>query len=130
MFAHGTSFISGQLYHNLQSMIKNVYFCVTKQRLLDPTCGFYLCQVDDDRLENLFGTVRTLTHDRNVDTLQLVDRLTSAGDINTILTEHPDWDRGHRRLKLEGCDGVDHVNPCSWKGDVITGNVSLQLCWI
>ncbi|KIJ38312.1 hypothetical protein M422DRAFT_176749, partial [Sphaerobolus stellatus SS14] len=129
MFMHGTAFISGQLYHDVQAMIKNVFFCVAKQCLLNPLSGFYLCQVGDDRLENVFGTVCTLTHDRNVDALQLSDHLAAAGEITSILSEHPEWDRGHRRLKLEGADGVDHVNPASWKGDVITGNVSIQHCW-
>ncbi|KIJ36456.1 hypothetical protein M422DRAFT_77421, partial [Sphaerobolus stellatus SS14] len=36
MYKHGTAFISGQLYHDLQSMVKNAYFCVAKQRLQDP----------------------------------------------------------------------------------------------
>ncbi|KIJ43226.1 hypothetical protein M422DRAFT_170078, partial [Sphaerobolus stellatus SS14] len=73
MYKHGTAFISGQLYHDLQCMIKNAFFCVAKQRLLNPAEGFYFCQLGDDRLEGRFGTVRTLTHDRNVDALQLAE---------------------------------------------------------
>ncbi|TFY78640.1 hypothetical protein EWM64_g5369, partial [Hericium alpestre] len=41
----------------------------------------------------------------------------------------PELDCGHRRLCLEGSEGVDHTNPTSWKGDVIVGNVSLLTVW-
>ncbi|TFY82905.1 hypothetical protein EWM64_g1118 [Hericium alpestre] len=38
-------------------------------------------------------------------------------------------DRGHRRLRLEGSEGVDHTNPASWTGNVIVKNVSLLTTW-
>jgi hypothetical protein len=126
---HGTSFISGQLFHDLQAMIKNLYFCIAKQQILDPFAPFYLSHLGSDRLEILFGTIRTLIHDRNVDALQLADRLTAAFDIVEILGKYPEWDQGHRRLKLQGAEGVDHVNPASWIGDVSVNNVSLQTTW-
>ncbi|KIJ31886.1 hypothetical protein M422DRAFT_185339 [Sphaerobolus stellatus SS14] len=113
MHRHGTAFVSGQLYHDLQSMIKNAYFSVVKQCIQDPKVGFYLCQLGDNHLEGQFGTVQTLTHDRNVDALQLAERLAAAGQMEAIFESHPDWDRDHRRLKLEGAEGIDHVNPQS-----------------
>ncbi|KIJ34834.1 hypothetical protein M422DRAFT_181602, partial [Sphaerobolus stellatus SS14] len=129
VYQHGVAFISGQLYHDLQAMIKNAFFCVAKQRSLDPQAGFYFCQLGDDCLEGRFGTIRTLIHDRNVDALQLTERMEAAQDIEDILTERPDLDRGHRRLKLEGAEGIDHVNPHSWIGDVVVGNINLHTCW-
>ncbi|KIJ28519.1 hypothetical protein M422DRAFT_84217, partial [Sphaerobolus stellatus SS14] len=129
MFKHGTAFISGQLYHDLQCMIKNTFFCVAKQRILDPTAKFYFCQLGDDRLEGQFGTVRRLIHDRNVDALQLTERLSAAGQVDELLWKYPTWDRGHRRLKLQGSEGVDHVNPASWIGDVSVLPVNLHSCW-
>ncbi|KAJ7810978.1 hypothetical protein B0H14DRAFT_2606859 [Mycena olivaceomarginata] len=36
--------------------------------------------------------------------------------INATFQRNPDLDRGHRRLKLSGALGIDHVNPKSWIG--------------
>src|ERR1700736_4002840 len=46
---HGTSFFSNQLYADSQMMIKNTFFCLAKQQILDPTHGFYLSQLGHDQ---------------------------------------------------------------------------------
>ncbi|KAF5335719.1 hypothetical protein D9611_009624 [Ephemerocybe angulata] len=35
-------------------------------------------------------------------------------------------DPGHKRLKLSNARGVDHINPASWEGNVIVGEVDLK----
>src|SRR5258705_2505488 len=127
---HGTSFTSNQLYADCQIMIKNTYFCVAKQQLLDPARGFFLSQIGDDRLELNFCEVRTSTHHRNVDILDLAQKEAAAMDQHEILNRHRDWDRGHRRLKYVDSNAVDHVNPRSWKGDVVSGSVHLRSAWM
>ncbi|TDL20789.1 hypothetical protein BD410DRAFT_870927 [Rickenella mellea] len=127
---HGTSFMTGQLYTDTQSMIKNAIFTIAKQQLLDCGQPLHLCQLGDDRLEQVFSETRCQTHQRNYDILELAHKLSTVVDTCHILEEYPEWDRGHRRLKLRDADGVDHVNPASWEGNVTSGEVSLSNAWL
>ena len=55
-------------------MVKNVFICVAKQRILDPTGTFSILRVGTDSLEGLFGEIRTLIgSDRNVDIGRLIE---------------------------------------------------------
>ncbi|KZP34121.1 hypothetical protein FIBSPDRAFT_990558, partial [Athelia psychrophila] len=127
---HGTSFSSNQLYADCQAMIKNAFFCVAKQQLLDPERPFYLMQGGDDRLEGNFCETRVDSkHQPNVDIVQLTYKEAAAMDRREIFDRHPDWDRGHRRLKFYNDTAVDHVNPRSWKGNVTCGLVNLKHAW-
>lgn len=125
-----TSFCPGQWYYDIQSLIKSVYFTVAKQKLLDPTAEYHLTSDGTDRLENNFGIYRDIGGPgSNVDILQLCHRAGLAAGIAQIYSKHPEWDRGHKRLRLAGVDGVDHTNPHSWIGDVRAGSVSLLTSW-
>lgn len=127
---HVTSFSSNQLYADCQSMIKNAYFCVRKQQCMDPKARFFLLQLGDDRLELHFCEVRCSSHQCNVDISELSQKTSAAMDHHEIFERHPDWDRGHRRLKFIDSIAVDHVNPSSWKGANVCGEVSLELAWL
>ena len=126
---HRTQFITSALYSNSQATVKDILFCVAKQKLLDPSKPFYLIQVGSDRLEACFCNARTQTHHRNFDILELSYKLAMASVISSIYIRHPELDAGSRRLNLTDAIGVDHVNPKSWAGDVIVDSVSLPLCW-
>jgi hypothetical protein len=126
---HGTQFMTSPLYADTQAAVKDVLFCIAKQKLLDPSQPFYLFQVGSDRLEMCFCNARTQTHHRNFDILELSYKLATASIISSIYIRHPELDPGSRRLNLTNAIGVDHVNPKSWKGDVIVDNISLQVCW-
>ncbi|KII84375.1 hypothetical protein PLICRDRAFT_701936 [Plicaturopsis crispa FD-325 SS-3] len=126
---HGTNFMSNQLYADSQTMVKNLYFCVAKQQELDPMQAFYLSQIGDDRLELCFCECRCNTHHRNHDILELCSTICAVCDAREILNRQPAWDRGHKRLKLSGAEGVDHVNPRSWKGDATAGRAGLLSAW-
>lgn len=52
---NGTSFMSNQLYGDSQVMVKNTFFTLAKQILMDPSRRVLLMLSGDDRLENLFG---------------------------------------------------------------------------
>lgn len=67
-----------------------------------------------------------MSHDRNCDVLQLVDRLAASADLVQTLNRHPSWNRGQRRLSYTGKEGVDHVNPMFFKGDVRVDQVFLN----
>ena len=126
---HGTQFMTSPLYSDSQATVKDILFCVAKQKLLDSSKPFYIIQVGSDCLKACFCNARTQTHHRNFDILELSYKLAMASVISSIYTRHPNLDAGSRRLNLTNTIGVDHVNPKSWVGDVTVDNVSLQLCW-
>lgn len=131
------SFLPNLLYADLAIMVKNVYFSVAKTKVLDPNSSLYIILLGTDRLETLFGILRTMVgNDTNADMLQLSTRLGHVNECANILARYPQWDRSPRRLRLPTRDGlhkgsheVDHVNVASWKGDVSVKNVVLLTCW-
>ncbi|KAI0370301.1 hypothetical protein BV20DRAFT_944684, partial [Pilatotrama ljubarskyi] len=126
---HQTSFMTSQLYADTQMTVKNIFFCVAKQQLIDPTKPYYIIHNGTDRLERNFCNVRTQDHARNFDTLNLSQKLSVASLISSILMRHPNLDRGHRQIKMTSKEGPDHTNPTSMRGDVRAGNVSLLWAW-
>lgn len=134
----GKDFIPTNLYIDIMIMIKNVLFCVSKAKIDDPEGEFWIILLGTDRLEELFGILRTMVgNDANLDILQLVSRLSGTTEISNILAKYPQWDRAPRRLKLptlsrdsnEIPKGADHIKPASWRGDVKVKDVSLQTSW-
>jgi hypothetical protein len=87
-----------QLYVDIMMMIKNVYFCVAKTKADDPAGSFWIILLGTDRLEILFGILRTMVgNDANLDLLQLGLRLTGTTltgttEVSTILAKYPHWD--------------------------------------
>lgn len=132
-------FIPAILYLDAQIMIKNVYFCVAKILVDQPVDGkLWVISLGTDALEKVFGIVRTMIgSDANVDQLQLTNRVNGAVQCSQILQEHPEWDRGPRRLAIPTLHNsgdvvsstTDHVNPRSWVGDVSVKGIVLQTCW-
>ena len=49
-----------QTFFDVMSMIKNVYFCVAKTQVDDPTGSFWIILLGTDGLEKVFGKVRTM----------------------------------------------------------------------
>ncbi|KAJ7140342.1 hypothetical protein C8R46DRAFT_1233789 [Mycena filopes] len=125
---HGSSFLSNQLYGDLQALVKSAFFCVARQQELDPERAFYLYQIGSDRLEEMFAEVRTESHDSNVDALQLSERLSTAADTLGIFDENPEWRQGHIRRSWFGKE-ADHVNPSYFTGDQTVKNVVPNAVW-
>jgi hypothetical protein len=134
----GKDFIPTNLYIDIMIMIKNVLFCVAKAKIDDPDGEFWIILLGTDRLEELFGILRTMVgNDANLDILQLVSRLSGTTEISNILAKYPQWDRAPRRLKLptlsrdsnEIPKGADHIKPASWRGNVKVKDISLQTSW-
>lgn len=134
----GKEFLPTLLYTDVMIMIKNVFFCAAKVKHDDPEGEFWLILLGTDRLEELFGILRTMIgNDANLDILQLSGRLTGTTEISNILAKYPHWDRAPRRLKLPAItrdsrklpDKADHIKPASWRGDVTIKNVTLSTCW-
>ncbi|KAJ7183908.1 hypothetical protein C8R46DRAFT_1309168 [Mycena filopes] len=123
---------------DIMIMIKDAYFCVAKAKVDDPTGKFWLILLGTDRLEELFGILRTMIgNDANLDILQLIGRLVGTTQVANILAKYPQWDRPPRRLNLpalardstELSDKIDHIKPPSWRGDTSVDKVTLHTCW-
>ncbi|KAK7041117.1 hypothetical protein R3P38DRAFT_3179675 [Favolaschia claudopus] len=125
---HGSSFLSNQLYGDLQALVKAAFFSIARQQELDPEQAFYLYQLGSDRLEETFAEVRTESHDSNTDSLQLSERLSTAADTVGIFDENPEWHQGHVRRSWSGKE-ADHVNPTYFTGDHVVKNVVLSTVW-
>ena len=120
-------------------MIKNVIFSVAKAKVDNPDGEFWIILLGTDRLEELFGILRTMVGtDANSDILQLVSRLSGTMEVSNILAKYPKWDNSPRRLKLPAMsresnepipDSADHIKPASWRGNVHVKDVSLQTSW-
>ncbi|KAJ7078273.1 hypothetical protein B0H15DRAFT_804878 [Mycena belliarum] len=127
----GTSFMANQTYVNLMIMIKNT-------KIDTPDAEFFIILLGTDRLEVLFGLIRTaIGTDANVDILQLASRSSNLTEVALILANRPQWDRSPRRLKLpmiinaagDISRNADHINPASWKGDVHVKDINLLTAW-
>ncbi|KAF8155394.1 hypothetical protein B0H34DRAFT_849557 [Crassisporium funariophilum] len=126
---HGVACLTGALYADAQSIVKNLFLTVARLQITDLTLNFYILMEGTDRLENLFCECRTQDHSRNFDIEQLGQKLSVATLINAAFERNPDLNRGHRKLNLQGTMGVDRINPESWKGDTCVGNVDLRTQW-
>jgi hypothetical protein len=123
-------FISSQLYADSQTCVKNMFFCLAKQQLLDPTQKFYLFMHGSNGVERLFAMMRMIGgHKPNVNILELCQNLGRGMDIQRIFMEHPEWYSGHRRLSTARGDKADHLSVLEWEGDVIAGHVVLLDEW-
>ncbi|KAJ7200082.1 hypothetical protein B0H12DRAFT_1289370 [Mycena haematopus] len=134
-----TAFMANQTYVNLMIMIKNAFFCVAKTKIDIPDGEFFLILLGTDRLEVLFGLIRTaIGTDANCDIYQLCTRASHLTETSIILASRPHWDRSPRRLRLpmiinEAGDispNADHITPAAWKGDVQVCNVTLLTAWV
>ncbi|EIW77944.1 hypothetical protein CONPUDRAFT_61354 [Coniophora puteana RWD-64-598 SS2] len=133
----GGNFLPVQLYVNIMLMIKNVFFTVAKAKIDCPLAPFYLVLLGTDRLETLFGILRTMVgSDANLDLLQLILRVTATVEVSNIFSRYPHWDRTPRRLHLPilsrdevPVQNVDHIGPRSFRGDLKPANVTLLTCW-
>ncbi|PPQ82822.1 hypothetical protein CVT26_008090 [Gymnopilus dilepis] len=134
----GKEFIPTNLYIDVMIMIKNVIFCIAKAIIDNPEGEFWIILLGTDRLEELFGILRTMVgNDSNLDILQLVSRLAGTTEVSNILAKYPHWDRSPRRLRLpalsrdskEVPDSADHIKPGSWRGNVKVKDISLRTSW-
>jgi hypothetical protein len=108
--ASKTKFVAAQNYSNTQSIVKGLFKAIA-QCQIENINEFYVFLFSDDRLEQLFGTARTLVGAmRNFDMLQLGERLAAAAQLEAIFEEYPQWRRLSRHLVAID----DKANTRSW----------------
>ena len=132
----GAKCLPNQLYHDLQSNVKDLYVSVAKWKVYWPESPFFTFLLGDDRLETDFGIVRTISHDRGVDALQLGERIGEIVQADLVLGRHEGWRRPSARLDVKVAE--DHMNAKAWmsaldgecKGsNYMTRDVHLASCW-
>jgi hypothetical protein len=123
----GTRAMTGALYADSQAIVKNVFFLVARSQLVDPNISLHLLFEGTDRLEELFGEVRTSDHARNFDVLQLSHKLAIGTILHAIFQAHPDIARPHKAIATSNKKGVDHGNPVSVTGNCRVGDFELPL---
>ncbi|KAH9072192.1 hypothetical protein EDB83DRAFT_2505473 [Lactarius deliciosus] len=128
-----------QSYLDIVLMIKNVYFCIAKMKVNNPSANFYLILLRTDCLETFFRLIHiAIGTDANVDMLQLGSCASGLTEVILILAEHPKWDYGTCCLSLpvfsketrEFMSKANHINPRDWHSDVSVANVNLHTCWL
>ncbi|KZV99449.1 hypothetical protein EXIGLDRAFT_605685 [Exidia glandulosa HHB12029] len=139
MYQHGRgSFMCLQSLADIMHAIKNVIFTVAKAKVDFPDNPLYIILLGTDRLEVLFGKLRTMIgSDANMDLYQAETRMTAAVECAEIAVKHPDWVKGiARRLRVPVLDAsgqlshvIDHVSPRCWTGDLSVRGVSIRTCW-
>ncbi|KAI0026606.1 hypothetical protein K488DRAFT_16507, partial [Vararia minispora EC-137] len=118
-------------------MVKNIFFCVAKAKIDQPDSSFYIILLGTDPLKCLFGILRTMvSNDANLDIQQLALHISGATDIANIFAKYPEWAQGPRHLhipaltcKRQAVDGVDHISPQHWCGNICVCNVTLATAW-
>ncbi|KAG5649359.1 hypothetical protein H0H81_004318, partial [Sphagnurus paluster] len=82
---NSTSFLSNQLYGDLQAMVKNAVLMVPKMYLIDPQLEVFICLLGDDVLESLFGQARMIGgHSPNCSLEELQTHFTSAMNLDLV----------------------------------------------
>jgi hypothetical protein len=130
--SEGTSCLTSEVYADSQATVKNIIFTVARMQLVDGTLKLYIILDGTDRLELVFSNVRTQDHSRNVDVLQLGQKLGIAAAQEAVYARNPELDPGHKRSKTKAIDGegVDHRRPKDWADElVVVGDVDLEVCW-
>ncbi|KAI0027361.1 hypothetical protein K488DRAFT_61828 [Vararia minispora EC-137] len=140
LFHYGNAkaaFLPIPLFVDIMVMIKNMFFCVAKVKIDRPDSNFYVILLGTDRLESLFGILHTMVgNDANLDVQQLALRISGATDIANIFARYPEWAQGPRRLRIpaltrerQAVEGVNHISPRHWHGDVRVCSVTLATAW-
>ncbi|KAJ7882078.1 hypothetical protein B0H14DRAFT_2340142, partial [Mycena olivaceomarginata] len=123
---HKTNFLTNPLFADSQLIVRCIIITTARLQIINPQLKFYIILDGTDRLEEgVFCDARTMDHASNFNIEQLVQKLATGALINATLQRNPDLDRGHRKLKFTGVLDIDHINPASWKGNVVVGNVDI-----
>lgn len=126
----GLQFMTNQLYFNSMTCIKNAFFFVAKQQLLDEDIPFILFQLGSNALEKVFaGTQMTGSHNSNFTLKELVQQLAHRMDIMRVYGNHPEWYLAYQCMSTTRRGKAGCLSPQVWEGDAIAGHVNLLDVW-
>lgn len=70
-----------------------------------------------------------MTHARNCDLLELIDRLNMANQLENVFQKHPNLRCTNRLDHSKGKTTYDRSSYHDWIGDLYTKNINLQIIW-
>jgi hypothetical protein len=127
---HEGSFLPGQLYGDLQCLVKSLIFKIAHSKILNPKLKVFLCLLGDDVLEVLFGRTRMIGgHSPNMSVDELCQRMETVLRINVIFHRHPHLERRPRRLNFSRSRDVDHISPRLCTGELTAGSCDIKKCF-
>jgi hypothetical protein len=91
-------------------------------------CTLLLFLLGTDQLEQLFSSVRTMTHAKNCNILELTERLNMAIRIERILNENPHL-RQKIRISVSRCLTEDHSSVENWNGNLNAYDIDISFNW-
>ena len=98
------------MYHDMKSTIQDAFIAAEKFNRTKPDEDLLLMLLGTDQLERLFSVIRTMTHAKNCDLLELLDRYQLASSIEKVFQKHPEW-KSNDRLTIR--ETLDHSSPFS-----------------
>ncbi|KAJ2923246.1 hypothetical protein H1R20_g13848, partial [Candolleomyces eurysporus] len=110
---HHQKFMKLALYADSMSIVKIIIALVACYQAKDSTIPLYIIQIGTDRKEGVFSQIQTQDHACNCDILQLGQKSCIGAEINRILEENPDLNRGHAQRSIRNLKGEDRINPAS-----------------
>ena len=119
--------MTNDLYNDIQSTIQDAYFSTAKIIDFISDARVYLYQLGTDQLEASFSNVRTQTHSRNCDFLELIDRLGIARQIDLVYENNESW-KSQSRLETRA-NTKDYSSIRDWIGDLNVSSQDLGVCW-
>ena len=119
--------MTNDLYSDIQSTIQSVFITVAKFQSKNSDQSLYLYQLGTDQLECFFSTIRTLTHSKNCNFLELKQRMVIALQIEKVYIDNPMW----RKSSRVSATTNDHSSAASWTGNLQTNTEewSLKTIW-
>ena len=98
--ASKAAFIPSQLYHDTQGFIKSAFIVAARGIEHANKTGSFkllLAQIGSNFQENLFAELRTLSHNRNCDMMELQQNLALITQISAVYDRHPEFKRDRQR---------------------------------
>ena len=127
---HGISFMSNQLYDDLQCMIKNTIFYIAKTQELNSELCIFICLLSNNVLKALFGHVHMIDgHSPNVDISEIATCIHSTLNLDDIFSRHLTWEQKPNHLKLVRSQDVDHLHPDDWEEHLVAKTCDIRKTW-
>ncbi|KAG2123526.1 hypothetical protein BD769DRAFT_1389149 [Suillus cothurnatus] len=92
---------------------------------------FTLFHTGNNDLEELFGITHMKGgHNSAMNYSQALDQIGAAKDVDAVFKKHLELNPGSCHLKLTSVEGLDHIHPDLWHGDIITSHCDFSSAWI
>ncbi|KAH8916385.1 hypothetical protein BT69DRAFT_782239 [Atractiella rhizophila] len=124
-------FIPWQILHDFLATATGAWVYAARSRRLDPTLEVLLIQLGTDRLEQLFGVLRTVVRGNcSFDMLQAAISSVAAFEVCDILASNPELKpRDKRRDVRPEDEDLDHISVRVWVGEVFGIRGGVKYPW-